>query len=123
MLMSSIDDKSLGAKVVIEYDLDGKKYLITENDFDRVNAYCEDDCMGIKFRMNARFLKKIVKVLIFSDYQPPFRNEDFATERFKKLLEDNGILKSMQHQYGTNDVKLVTRLIIKSTYEFLNEKD
>jgi hypothetical protein len=121
--MSSGNDKSKGAKEVIEYDLDGKKYIITENDFDRVNAYCEDDCMGIKFRMNARFLKKIVKVLIFSDYQPPFSNDVFATERYRKLLKENGILKSMQHQYGTDDVELVTRLIIKSTYEFLNEKD
>jgi hypothetical protein len=121
--LDGVDQKKDNTKVLIEYDLDGVKYLITEYDFDRVNAYCEDDCMGIKFRMNARFLKKIVKVLIFSDYQPPFRNKDFNTDHYRKLLEDNGILNLMQNQYGTDDVKLVTRLIIKSTYEFLNEKD
>ncbi len=121
--MKRIDKKVNKNKILIEYDLNGEKYIITELDFDKVNTFCEDDCMGIKFRMNSSFLNKIVKVLLFSNYQPPFTSEDFKTERYKKILEDNGILKSMRNQYGTDDVELVTRLIIKSTYEFLNVKD
>lgn len=109
-------------KIIIDYILDGKRYKISYLDFEKVNDYCENECMGIKFLMNANFLKKLVKSILFADFSLPFTLEDFKSEKYRKFLNDNGMLESMRKLYGTDDVELVTKLIIISTHEFLESE-
>ena len=98
-----------------------KKYIITKGDFEKVEEYCENECMGIKFLMNANFLRQLVKVLFDANFSPPFNNDDFNSKEYKDLLEQNGLVSSMQKQFGTEDVQLVSKIVIKSTYNFLHK--
>ncbi|MCK5561541.1 MAG: hypothetical protein KAJ51_13140 [Thermoplasmata archaeon] len=121
--MIDTNKNSNSDKIIIDYILDGERCKISYLDFEKVNDYCENECMGIKFLMNANFLKKLVKSLLFADFSPPFTLGDFKSEKFRKFLIDNGMLESMRKQYGTDDIELVTKLIIKSTYDFLKAEN
>jgi hypothetical protein len=108
--------------VLIDYTLDDKRYIITSGDFDKVKEFCENDCMGIKFLMNARFLKKLVKILLKAGFKPPYTNDSFKSLDFKDFLEQNGMMRSMKRKFGIDDVELVTKIVIKSTYNFLHKE-
>jgi hypothetical protein len=106
---------------LIEYLSMDKQYIITNGDFKKVEEYCENECMGIKFLMNANFLRELVKALFSAEFNPPFTNKDFISEKFKRYLKEYGFIDRMNTQYGTDDVELVSKIVIKSTYNFLHK--
>ncbi|WP_455391490.1 hypothetical protein [[Eubacterium] cellulosolvens] len=107
--------------ILIDYISMDKKYIITTGDFEKVEEYCENECMGIKFLMNANFLRQLVKAFFSVDFSPPFTNDDFKSEKFKEYLKQNGLVDSMVKQFGTDDIELVSKIVIKSTYNFLHK--
>ena len=119
--MKTLERATNKENVLIDYSLTDKQYIISQGDFEKVEEYCENECMGIKFLMNAAFLKKLVRSLLFANFQPPFTTEDFKSEKFRKFLKDNGIIELMQNQFGTDDVELIAKIVIKSTYNFLHK--
>jgi hypothetical protein len=108
-------------KTLIDYSLDEKKYIISQGDFEKVEEYCENECMGIKFLTNANFLRELVKVFNDLGIEPPFSIDDFKTPEFQKALKSNGMLDRMEKQFGTKDIELVAKIVIKSTYNFLHK--
>lgn len=107
--------------ILIDYSSMDKKYTITKGDFEKVEEYCENECMGIKFLMNANFLRQLVKAFFTANFSPPFTNNDFESEKFKNYLKQNGLVDSMIKQFGTDDIELVSKIVIKSTYNFLHK--
>ena len=105
--------------ILIDYSSMDRKYKITTGDFKKVEEYCENECMGIKFLMNANFLRQLVKAFFAANFSPPFTNNDFKSEKFKNYLKQNGLIDSMVKQFGTDDIELVSKIVIKSTYNFL----
>ena len=107
--------------ILIDYFSMDNKYIITKGDFEKVEEYCENECMGIKFLMNANFLRQLVKALFSAKFSPPFTNNDFESQKYKNYLKQNGLVNSMVKQFGTDDIKLVSKIVIKSTYNFLHK--
>ena len=110
-----------GDGTLIDYSSLGKKYLISGQDFKRVEEYCENECMGIKFLMNANFLRELVSSLFAAGFKPPFSNDDFESRKFSSHLKQNGIMESMEKKFGTDNVELVSKIVVKSTYNFLHK--
>jgi len=108
-------------QILVNYESMDKQYIITNGDFEKVEEYCENECMGIKFLMNANFLRQLVKALFNADFKPPFTNDDFKSKIFCKILNENGLIDIMHKQYGTDNIELVSKIVIKSTYNFLHK--
>ncbi len=106
---------------LIDYSLTDKQYTISKGDFEKVEEYCENECMGIKFLSNANFLRELVKGLFTLGVSPPFTLDDFKTDKFKEYLKENGMIENMEKQFGTDDIELVSKIVIKSTYNFLHK--
>jgi hypothetical protein len=106
---------------LIDYSLADKKYIISQGDFEKVEEYCENECMGIKFLTNANFLRELVKVLNELGVEPPFSIDDFKSKEFIKLSKEKGLTEKMEKQFGTKDIELVAKIVIKSTYNFLHK--
>ena len=106
---------------LIDYSLADKQYIISKGDFEKVEEYCENECMGIKFLTNANFLRELVKILDELGVEPPFSIDNFKSKEFRKALKENGMLEKMEKQFGTKDIELVAKIVIKSTYNFLHK--
>lgn len=106
---------------LIVYSSMGKEYVISERDFEKVEEYCENECMGIKFLINANFLRQLVKALFSGGFEPPFTNDDFSSENYQDHLKEEGIIDTMEKMFGAGDVELVAKIVIKSTYNFLHK--
>jgi len=107
--------------ILIDYFSVDKEYKIYSKDFEKVEEYCENECMGIKFLMNANFLRELVKALYAVGFSPPFTNDDFKSKKLREFLKQNGIIGSMEKQFGTDNIELVSKIVIKSTYNFLHK--
>jgi hypothetical protein len=119
--MADLKEMETQSSSLIKYISMGKKYPISNNDFQKVEEYCENECMGIKFLMNANFLLELVKSLFSAGFTPPFVNDDFESEKFKDFINESGLIDSMEKQFGTTNVELVSKIVIKSTYNFLHK--
>ncbi len=106
---------------LIQYNSGNSDYVLTQSDFKKVEEYCENECMGIKFLINANFLREIVNAIQSTGEKPPFTNEIFNSEELKEILAENDMLDSMVQKFGTDDVSLVSKIVIKSTYNFLHK--
>lgn len=106
---------------LIVYSSLGKEYIISERDFEKVEEYCENECMGIKFLINANFLRQLVKSLFRGGFRPPFTNEDFSSDEYRDHLIKEGMIDTMEKMFGADDVELVSKIVIKSTYNFLHK--
>ena len=107
--------------LLINYREGERAYFIYNKDFERIEQYCENECMGIRFLMNANFLRELVRNLLSLNFAPPFGIEEFISEKSTQSLEEKGIIEKMRQSFGTDDLKLVALLVIKQTYNFLNK--
>jgi len=119
--MKEAKNKNEDKNILIKYSSLGKNYIISQGDFEKVEKYCENECMGIKFLMNANFLRDLVRVLIDLGCEPPFTNNDFTSKEYKKSLKERELLNSMEKKFGTDDIELVSKIVIKSTYNFIHK--
>ena len=107
--------------LLVDYSEREKNYQIFSDDFEKIEEYCQNECMGVKFLINANFLRELVKNLQVLNFLPPFTVDDFISEKSKESLKKNGVYKLMEKNFGTDDLKLVASLVIKQTYNFLHK--
>lgn len=108
-------------KLVIDYKDGEKNYQIFSDDFERIRYYCLNECMGIQFTISAEFLKKMVENLMVFKIEMPFSEKEFLSDINVEALKKDGAWEQMQKDFGTEDLKMVVRLVVKQTYNFLHK--
>lgn len=104
---------------IIVYTEDNTSYNLNYDDFRKVQEYCENECMGFKFLMSADILRKLVDNLMKRSIEPPYGISKLTNIEFYNDKEGKSLLKYIKDKLGTDDLKLVARIVIKQTFKFL----
>ena len=107
------------AEYVVVYSENDNTYNLSLEDMDKVDKYCENECLGIQFLISAGILRRVIKVMTDLGKTKPYRVENMTAEDVLEELEKAGIRKSIEHDFGIDDYQIVFPLIIKQTYNFL----
>ncbi|MBN2406720.1 MAG: hypothetical protein JXJ19_03385 [Elusimicrobia bacterium] len=106
-------------KVKVKYTEDGVDYSLTEKDFIKVEEYCENECMGYRFLLNAEILRKMIRNLAGQGAPAPYTLDDLADSTKYETGPGEELIKEIKSKLGTGDLRLVAKIVIKQTYKFL----
>ncbi|MBN2010058.1 hypothetical protein JW960_12005 [candidate division KSB1 bacterium] len=109
-------------QVLIEFEDRGECYRFSYRDFNQVEAYCENECMGIQFLINANLLRKLVNFLLKLDDTPPYSLDDLSSEAVKNMLISSNEIELIENNFGTSDLRKVARIAAKQTYNFIRKQ-
>lgn len=108
-------------KILIKYNDGSREFIFFEDDFERIKYYCLNECMGIQFMVSSEFVIKMVKNLSLAGMNPPFKEEDFLSDKSIRILEETGGIENIKKDFGTDDLSSVLKIAIKQSYNFLHK--
>jgi hypothetical protein len=108
-------------QLLIEFEDNGKSYTFSYNDFQRVEEYCENECLGIQFLISANILRNLVNKLIELGESPPFTLEDLSSDVVKDLIVERNEMNSIEQNFGSTDLSKISRIVAKQTYNFIHK--
>jgi len=108
-------------ELLINFEDNGKSYSFSDVDFQRVEEYCENECLGIQFLISANILKKLVKYAQESGKIPPYSLADLSSDEIKENISNNGEMTSIEKNFGTTDLGRIAKIVAKQTYGFIRK--
>ncbi len=113
--------RKLTNTTVIRFIDQGREYTFSDQDFQRVETYCENECMGIQFLINANLLRQLVAYANELGIRPPYSISDLSSPAIQRKLEENHEMENMLNNFGTTDLFRVVRIAAKQTYSFIRK--
>ena len=110
-----------GSEMLIAFEDRGTRYEFSEDDFRRVEEYCENECLGIQFLQSANVLRKLVKWLQDQGSATPYTLEALGSAQVAKSLEDSGEMKKVEALFGSTDLPKIARIVAKQTHGFIHK--
>jgi len=109
----------MNEKIIVTYKDRDNSYDLTLEDMDRVDHYCENECLGIQFLISANTLRELVAVASQVGLSPPFTVGDLVSAPVRAAVESGDLSTKVDARFGVDDYALVVPLVIKQTYNFL----
>ena len=109
------------AHTLIRFEDRETLYEFSEDDFRRVEEYCENECLGIQFLQSANVLRKLVKSLQDQGAETPYTLEALGSRAVEKDLKENGEMKKIEALFGSSDLPKIARIVAKQTHSFIHK--